>query len=106
MNVAVDRYDRAAERSISKQLADSPLDGEDVPPGGSSAGDAFRSLVVAHERSSVLRNAIYKTGRHNYLVRFGTTNQWKAVIEGNIYSGTFNQVVDQIAHMIIHHVKP
>ena len=102
---ATQSYDRAAERRLAKQLAAADVDASDVPPGGSPAGDRFRRLVSPHKRIRVLRNAIHRTGRINYLVRFGQTDQWKAVIGGQPYGGTFNQVLDQIAHLVIHHVE-
>lgn len=101
---ATQSYDRAAERRLSKQLADSDVDSKDVHPGGSPAGERFRHLVRPSQRSSALRNAVQRTGNFNYLIRFGNTNQWKAVMGGKPYSGTLNQVIDQVAHLIIHYI--
>lgn len=97
-------YDRRAERLLAKQLADSSVGDEDVSPGGSPAGNSFRDLVSPFKRIQVLRNAIQRLGSTNYLLQFRGTEQWKAVIGGKTYAGTFNEVLDQVAHLVLHHV--
>ncbi len=97
-------YDRRSERLLAKQLVDNSVGDEDLSPSGSPAGNRFRSLVSPFERIRVLRSAIHRLGSINYLLQLRGTEQWKAVIGGRTYAGSFNEVIDQVAHLILHHV--
>ena len=64
----------------------------------------LRETLPVVKRQAYLRNAIQRLG--GYLVRYDRGQKYKATIGSRIYVGTFAEVFDQVAPLILRRLEP
>lgn len=101
MATLMDRYDRAALRRYTRELATNHVDSPELPVSPVPTGQMVRDLFPAHKRWVAVRDAVARSGRTNYISKTpGDRAGCRAIIWGTEYIGTFSQVLDQIAPRI------
>ena len=105
--------ERALLHRITRELDAAPVGPQDLPnrevptSSGESlrpAAHQLRASVPPVKRQAYLRNAIQRLGGH--LVRFGRGQTYKATVGSRVYVGTFAEVFDQVAPLVLRHLDP